>query len=276
MASKSPAIHQTAIVSPKAEIAAGVEVGPYSVIGEGVEIGEGTRVGPHTVIEGPAVIGRENHFIGQAAIGTIPQDLKYRGEKSRLVMGDRNTVREFVTINRGTAEDRGRTTIGSGNLLMTGVHVAHDSDVGSGVILANSASLAGHVVVEDFATLSAFAGVHQKCRVGTYAFVGAYTVLTRDALPFIKTVGQRNQARIYGINQVGLARRGFTPEQIDSLRKAYRWLFQKGLRLKQAVGEIHVSGIETDEVRQLIQFMENSSRGFVRRVSRIEEGSELL
>ena len=269
-------IHSTAIVSSKAEIADGVQIGPYCIVGDDVSIGQGTQIGPHTVIEGPTVIGKNNRIIGQAAIGTIPQDLKYQGERSRLFVGDENTIREFVTINRGTADDRGKTTIGNRNLLMTGAHVAHDCDVGDGVILANSASLAGHAVVGDHTTLSAFAGVHQKCRVGPYAFVGAYSVLTRDALPFVKTVGQRNQAKIYGINHLGLSRRNFPAEKIEALRKAYRWLFRKELTVKEAVAKIQEQRLCTEEVQQLIDFIESSPRGFVREVSGPDQGSELL
>ena len=256
-------IHETAIVSSQSEIGEGVSVGPYAVIGENVKVGEGSLIGPHTVIEGPTTIGQRNRFYGQAAIGTSSQDLKYQGQETFLVIGSNNIIREFVTINRATTTG-GKTTIGDHNLLMTGVHVAHDCRVGQGTILANSATLAGHVDIADYATVGAFTGVHQFCRVGVHAFIGGYSVLTRDALPFVKTVGNRSQAKTYGINSVGLRRREFSLQRIQGLRTAYRCLFQKGLRIKEATQRIREEGVETEDVRQLIEFIESSTRGFVR------------
>ncbi len=256
-------IHETAIVSARSEIGEGVSVGPYAVIGENVKVGEGSLIGPHTVIEGPTTIGKRNHFYGQAAIGTSPQDLKYQGQETFLVIGNDNIIREFVTINRATASG-GKTTIGDHNLLMTGVHVAHDCCVGQSTILANAATLAGHVDIGDYATVGAFTGVHQFCRVGVYAFIGGYSVLTRDALPFVKTVGDRSQAKTYGINSMGLRRRGFSLQRIQALRTAYRHLFQKGLRIKEGTVRIRKEGPKSEDVRQLIEFIESSTRGFVR------------
>ncbi|MDA2934596.1 acyl-ACP--UDP-N-acetylglucosamine O-acyltransferase [Acidobacteria bacterium AH-259-D05] len=263
---ESPKIHPTAIISPNAELGEGVEIGAYSLIGDEVTIGEGTVIGPHTVIEGPTVIGKRNHIIGQSAIGTIPQDLKFKGERSTLSIGDENIIREFVTINRGTQGGGGRTTIGDGNLLMTGVHIAHDCHLGQRTVLANSATLAGHVEIRDDSTVGAFSGVHQECRVGIHAFVGGYSVVTRDALPFVKTVGSRNQARIYGINSLGLKRRNFSSQRIEALTKAYRWLFRKGLKIREAIEEIQREGLETQDVKALIEFIESSQRGFIRGV----------
>ena len=263
----SRGIHKSALVSSRAEIGAGVRIGPYSVIGDGVTIGEGTVVGPHTVIEGPTLIGKRNRIIGQSAIGTIPQDLKFQGEETSLSIGDENIIREFVTINRGTAGGGGKTTIGNGNLLMTGVHIAHDCHVGQRTVLANSATLAGHVEIQDDSTVGAFSGVHQDCRVGVHAFIGGYSVLTRDALPFVKTVGYRNQAKLYGINSLGLERKNFSSQRLEALKKAYRWLFQKGLKIRQAVDQIRKEELETADVSVLIQFIESSKRGFVRDVS---------
>ncbi|MEE8349284.1 MAG: acyl-ACP--UDP-N-acetylglucosamine O-acyltransferase [Acidobacteriota bacterium] len=260
-------IHPTAIVSPDANIDDGVQVGPYSVIGSEVTIGEGSVVGPHVVIEGPTLMGKRNHIVGQCAIGTIPQDLKFKGESTLLRIGEDNTIREFVTINRGTSGGGGVTAIGDGNLLMTGVHIAHDCQVGNRIILANSATLAGHVEVQDDSTVGAFSGVHQECRVGIHAFIGGYSVITRDALPFIKTVGYRNQARIYGINSLGLERDKFSSQRIDSLARAYRWLFKKGLKVQEAVEAIDKEGIQTDDVKELIQFVQSSRRGFIRNES---------
>lgn len=260
-------IHETAIVSPDAEIGEGVEIGPYAVIGDRVTIGEGTLIGPHTVIEGPTDIGQGNRIFGQSAIGTDPQDLKYQGEETTLSIGDLNIIREFVTINRGTGGGGGKTTIGNMNLLMTGVHIAHDCHVGQRNILANAATLAGHVDVEDDATVGAFSGVHQECRVGVHAFVGGYSVLTRDALPFVKTVGYRNQAKIYGINSLGLRRKKFSAKRIKALKEAYRLIFQKGLKLQEAIEAVRSEDLETEDVNALIEFVESSKRGFVRDVS---------
>ncbi len=239
-------------------------VGPYSIIGDRVIIGENTRIGPHLLIEGPTRIGRNNHFTGHSSIGTPPQDLKYHGEPTELEIGDNNVVREFVTINRGTVGGGGRTTVGSHNLLMTGVHIAHDCHIGSHVIMANAATLAGHVDIGEHSTVGAFVGVHQFCRVGVHAFVGGYSVLTRDALPFIKTVGDRNDAKTYDVNSMGLERKGFSAERIDALKKAYRTLFRKGLRLQDAIERIRREGPLTDDVQTLLQFAESSERGFVR------------
>ena len=257
-------IHPTAMISSDAVIGPGVRIGPYAVIGVRVEIGEETEIGPHAVIEGPTSIGKHNRIIGQAAIGTIPQDLKYRGEETFAEIGDNTIIREFVTINRGTEGGGGKTTIGDRNLLMTGVHVAHDCHVGTGAILANSATLAGHVEIADYSTVGAFSGVHQFCRVGTHAFVGGYSVLTRDALPFVKTVGYRNQAAIYGINGLGLKRRDFSPADIKTLKQAYRWLFQKGLKINEAVEKIKEGALESNEVKTLIRFIETAEKGFVK------------
>ncbi|MDA2937260.1 acyl-ACP--UDP-N-acetylglucosamine O-acyltransferase [Acidobacteria bacterium AH-259-A15] len=264
-------IHETAVISPGAEIAHGVRIGPYAVIGDEVTLGEGSIVGPHTVIEGPTIIGKQNHIMGQSAIGTNPQDLKYRGEKSFLLIGDENVIREFVTINRGSAGGGGKTTIGNKNVLMTGVHIAHDCHVGQGTILVNSATLGGHVEIADYSTVGAFTGIHQFCRVGAYAFIGGYSVLTRDALPFVKTVGERNQARIYGINRLGLRRKNFSSQRIEALKRAYRWLFQKGLKVGEAIEKIQEEGLDTEDVSSLIQFIETSKRGFVRQMSGFEQ-----
>ena len=260
----TPQIHPTAQVSSGAKLGRGVIVGPFAIVGDGVVIGEETSVGPHTVLKGPTFLGKRNRIVGQSAVGTDPQDLKYGGEKTSLHMGDDNVIREFVTINRGTAQGGGKTTIGSRNLFMTGVHVAHDCHLGHDGILANAATLAGHVEIENGATVGAFTGVHQFCRVGRHAFIGGYSVITRDAPPFIKVVGHRNQARTYGINGIGLSRKGFSEERILSLRRAYRWIFRKGLTLPDARESIRREELETADVETLLQFLEASTRGFVR------------
>ena len=260
-------IHPTAIVALSARVGNGVEIGPYTIIGEDVQIGDGTRIGPHVVIEGPTEIGRDNLILGQSSIGTIPQDLKYKGEQSKLRIGDRNRIREFVTINRGTLGGINETVIGNDNLLMASVHIAHDCVLGDGTVFSNCASLAGHVEVGDHAILAGFAGVQQFCRVGHYAFLGAHSVLTRDALPFVKTVGSRNQARIYGINQLGLERKGLPKEEIEQLKRAYRVLFRKGLLVEEAVAQLAREIEEWESVRTLIDFIKTSQRGFVRATS---------
>jgi len=260
----SVSIHPTALVAPGAALADGVSVGPYTVIGSCVSIGEQTTIGPHCVIEGDTRIGRNNRLSGQSSIGSAPQDLKYRGEPTTLEIGDDNTIREFVTINRGTVGGRGKTSLGSHNLLMTGVHIAHDCLVGDHVIMANAATLAGHVDIADFSTVGAFTGIHQFCRIGLHAFIGGYSVITRDALPFVKTVGDRNRAKTYDINSLGLERRGFSRERIDALKKAYRILVRRGLKVKEAVEQVRAQGLETEDVAVLIRFVESSERGFIR------------
>jgi len=264
-AGKGPTIHPTAVISGKADLGEGVSVGPFCVIGDEVSIGAGTEIGPHTCFEGPSTIGKNNRFIGYGSIGSPPQDLKFHGEKTILEMGDNNVVREFVTLNRGTGIGLGKSVIGSHNLLMTGVHIAHDCIVGDHVIMANAATLAGHVLVEDHSNVGAFTGVHQFCRVGRHAFIGGYSVITRDALPYVKTVGERGEAGIYGINTIGLERKGFSPEQIKGLKSAYRILFHsKGLSMKEKIAKVRESGPLSNDVEILLDFIETSERGIVR------------
>lgn len=263
MPQPAPRIHPSAIVSNQADLAPGVEIGPFCVIGPRVEIGEGTVLGPSVLVEGPVRIGCRNRFYGHAAIGTNPQDLKYQGEETWLTVGDNNQIREFVTLNRGTATGKGLTRIGSHNLLMTGVHVAHDCEVGDRVIMANAATLAGHVLVADDSTVGAFTGVHQFCRVGAHAFIGGYSVITQDALPFMKTVGIRGEAQTYGVNTVGLERKGFSRERLQALKGAYRTLFRRNLLLAEALVEVRNGGDLTSDVELLLTFIETSERGFI-------------
>jgi UDP-N-acetylglucosamine acyltransferase len=257
-------VHPTAIVDRAASLAADVEIGPYCIIGAGVTIGSGTVVGPHTRIEGPTTIGERNRMSGQSSFGTEPQDLKYQGERTELVIGNENFFREFVTVNRGTVTGRSKTEIGSSSLFMAYSHVAHDSRIGSNVVFANAATLAGHVDIGDFATIGAFSAVHQFCRVGDHAFLGGFTVATQDALPFVKTVGNR-PAKTYGINTIGLQRKGFPPETIEALKKAYRILKQSHLKLEEAVARIEAELSSLyPEVRYLVEFIRGtSSRGFI-------------
>jgi UDP-N-acetylglucosamine acyltransferase len=263
-------IHPTAIVHPGATIGAGTVVGPYVTIGEHVTIGRDCRIGASTVIDGVTTIGDGNEIFPMASIGLVPQDLKFGGEPTRVEIGDRNVIREFVTIHRGTAGGGGVTTIGSRNLLMAYTHVAHDCHIGNGTIFGNAATLAGHVLVEDFANVGAFSGVHQFCRVGRYAFIGGYSVVTKDALPFAKTVG--NRARIYGINTIGLIRRGFAQEAITKLRRAYRVLLHANT--SRALAQIERDpALQSPEVAYVVNFIRTSKRGVgLRRPSRrVEE-----
>ena len=263
-------IHPTAIVHPDARIGAGTVVGPYVTIGARVSIGKNCRIGASTVIDGVTDIGEANEIFPMASIGLVPQDLKFSGEPTRVVIGDRNVIREFVTIHRGTAGGGGVTTIGHHNLLMAYTHIAHDCHIGNHTIFANAATLAGHVLVEDYSSIGAFSGVHQFCRVGRHAFIGGYSVVTRDALPFIKTVG--NRARIYGVNTIGLIRRGFSQDSIAQLRRAYRYLLHSNT--SRALAQIERdSGLHSPEVRYMLEFIRSSKRGVgLRRPSRrVEE-----
>ena len=258
----APSIHETAIVHPGAILGPGSVVGPYASIGAEVRIGKHVRIGASAVVDGCTEIGDDTEIYPFASIGLAPQDLKFKGEPTRLVVGRRNVFREFVTIHRGTAGGGGVTTIGDGNLFMAYAHVAHDCHVGNSNIFGNAATLGGHVTVEDFATISAYSGVHQFCRVGQHAFIGGYTVVTRDALPFAKTVG--NRARIYGVNTIGLARRGFSPEAIGKLRRAYRHLVQHNTSRALELIERDPS-LSAPEVSYLVNFITSARRGVILR-----------
>jgi len=259
-------IHPSAIVHESARVGAGTVIGPFVTIGARVTIGRNNRIGASCVIDGVTTIGDGNEFFPMSSIGLVPQDLKFSGEPTRLVIGSRNVVREFVTIHRGTAGGGGVTTIGDHNLLMAYTHIAHDCLVGSHTIFANGATLAGHVLVEDNASVGAYSGVHQFCRVGRHAFIGGYSVVTRDALPFVKTVG--NRARIYGINTIGLIRRGFSQDSITKLRRAYRHLLHSNT--SRALAQIeHDPSLACDEISYLVEFIRSSKRGVgLRRPSR--------
>jgi len=259
-------IHPTAIVHPGAQIGAGSVVGPYATVGEHVRIGRDCRIGASAVVDGWTEIGDGNEIFPMASVGLIPQDQKFGGEQTRLVIGDRNVIREFATIHRGTAGGGGVTSIGDRNLFMAYAHIAHDCHVGNHTIFGNGATLAGHVVVEDYVNVGAFSGVHQFCRVGRHAFIGGYSVVTKDALPFAKTVG--NRARIYGLNTIGLVRRKFTQEAIAKLRRAFRHLLHSNT--SRALAQIERdSTLRCDEVQYVVDFIRTSSRGVsLRRPSR--------
>ena len=218
----------------------------------------------HIYIHGWTSIGERCHFYSHCSIGTDPQDLKYKGEPTYLKIGNDNVFREFVSLNRGTKGGHGITTIGNGNFVMAYSHVAHDCVVGDHVIMANAATLAGHVTIGDHATVGAFSAVHQFCRVGTHAFIGGFSVVTRDALPFVKTVGERNQAKIYGINTLGLQRKGFSEECIRELKQVYRICFRSGMNTGDALAKVKETQWAAPEISTLIEFMETSKRGFIR------------
>jgi UDP-N-acetylglucosamine acyltransferase len=251
-------IDQTAIVHPSARIGPGTVIGPHTVVGEHVRIRRRCQIGASCVIEGWTEIGDGNQIFPFASIGLIPQDLKFKGEPTRLVIGNRNVFREFVTVHRGTAGGGGVTEIGDDNVFMAYAHVAHDCHIGHHTIFGNAATLGGHVTVEDHAAISAFSGVHQFCRVGRHAFIGGYSVVTKDALPFARTVG--NRARIYGLNTVGLVRRRFSPEAIAKLRRAYHYLLHSNT--SHALAQIECDPtLECDEVRYVVEFIRTSRRG---------------
>jgi len=255
-------IHETAIIDESAVIASGVQIGPYSIIGADVEIEAGTVIGPHVVVKGPTTIGRDNRIFQFASIGEVPQDLKFHGEKSRLVIGDRNTIRECVTIHRGTEEDRSITQIGNDNLFMAYVHVAHDCVIGNHIILANNATLAGHVVVEDYAILGGFTAVHQFTRLGSYCFTGFATALDRDVLPYFTVAGNRARAR--GINKEGLVRKGFKPETIRALQDTYKILVKSKGTLMEKLERVSELAAVHPEVKQVTDFLDKSERGWTR------------
>lgn len=256
-------IHPTAIVDSAAVIAQDADIGPFCVIGAGVTIGARTKLIGHVFVEGATIIGEDNTFYPYATVGVAPQDLKYKGEPSSTRIGDRNRVREFVTIHRGTEGGGMITEIGSDNLLMAYTHVAHDVRIGDRTVLANGTTLAGHVVVGDWAVIGAFTGVHQFCRVGRHAMIGGYSVITQDVLPFATTVSQREN-RIFGANRTGMERRGFNDDAIEPLQTAFRLLTRAKLNTSQAVERIRAELPATAEIEELLSFITSSQRGFVK------------
>lgn len=255
-------IHPTAIIDASARLGERVSVGPYSIIGADVEIGDDTWIGPHVVINGPTRIGRENRIYQFASLGDAPQDKKYAGEKTRLEIGDRNVIRECCTVNRGTVQDRGVTTIGDDNWIMAYVHIAHDCDVRDNTILANNASLAGHVRIEDYAILGGFTLVHQFCAVGAHAFSGMGSAIGKDVPPYVMVSG--NPAHPHGLNSEGLKRRGFTPEAISGLRRAYKVLYRSGQRLEDALVQLEGMSGDCPEIAPMVTFLRNQTRGILR------------
>jgi UDP-N-acetylglucosamine acyltransferase len=256
-------IHPTAIVDPRARIAESADIGPYCIVGAEVEIGARTRLMANLYLEGPTRIGEDNIFFPFSSVGVASQDLKYQGERAETRIGDRNRIREFVTIHRGTQGGGLVTTIGSDNLLMTYTHVAHDCRIGDHVILGNSVGLAGHVIIDDWADVSPFSGVHQFCRIGRHAFIGPYSVIKQDILPFSLT-SNKPDVSVFGANSVGLERRGFSKPVIESLQTAFRLLTRSGLNTSQAIERIRAEVPACAEVEELLEFIRASERGVVK------------
>jgi UDP-N-acetylglucosamine acyltransferase len=254
-------IHPSAVIAEGAVVPDSCEVGPFSTIGPDVVLGEDCRLISHVVLDGHTRIGNRNVFYPFCSVGIAPQDLKYGGEPTQTEIGDENTIRECVTISRGTAKGGGITRVGSKNLLMAYVHIGHDCVVGSGCILANAATLAGHVIIEDFATVGAFSPVHQFCTVGKYAFIGGGTIVTQDVLPFSLTSAKREN-RAFGINKIGLQRRGFSDERLKTLQKAFRYLLTAKMNTTQALEQIRA--MEGEDAKLLAEFIEKSQRGVIK------------
>lgn len=256
------AIHPTAIIAPGAQIDASVEIGPYAVIGEHVSIGAGTRVGPHTVIEGHTTIGRQNQIFQFASLGAAPQDKKYAGEPTRLEIGDNNTIREFCTFNVGTVQDGGLTRLGNDNWVMAYVHIAHDCIVGDHCILANNATLAGHISIGDHVFLGGLTAVHQFCTIGAHAMTAGGSIVVQDIPPYVTAAG--NHAHPAGINSEGLRRRGFDAEQISRIKRAYKQIYRQGLSLEDAKAAITEAAADALELALFVDFFARAKRGIIR------------
>lgn len=259
-------IHATAVVDSGAELGPGVSVGAFAVVGADVVVGEDTEIGASAHVEGPSRIGSRNRIYPHACIGFDPQDLKFKGERTRLEIGDDNTFREFCTVNRGTRDGGGVTSIQDSNLLMAYTHVGHDSHIGSRTVFANGGTLAGHVEVSDDATIGAYSAVHQFCRVGRHGYIGGFSVITMDALPFARTVGQK--PRCYGLNLIGLKRKGFSPATIKELQGAFRVLLRSGHNTSQALAILRRDHCACPETRYLVEFVSSSQRGIIKTVRR--------
>ena len=256
-------VHLTAVIDPSAKIHPSCKIGPYCVIGPNVELGEGCELISHVVIEGPSKIGARNKFFPFSSIGLVPQDLSYKGEPTRLEIGDDNIIREFVTINRGTVKGGGLTRLGSHCLIMAYTHIAHDCSIGDHVIMANAATLGGHVVVEDWVTVGALCPVHHFVRIGAHAFIGGGTTITRDVLPFSKTAAERG-THAYGLNSVGLERHGFSKDRIRKIHHAYKLLLASKLNTSQALEKLKSEPERGEDVEMLIRFIESSERGIIK------------
>jgi UDP-N-acetylglucosamine acyltransferase len=255
-------IDERAIIHPSAKLAKGVTIGPGAIIGANVEIGENTWIGPYAVIEGPTTIGKNNKIFQFASVGDEPQDITYKGEPTKLEIGDDNIIREYCMISRGTVKGGGLTRIGNSNFLMAYTHIGHDCLLGNHIILINYGALSGHVTVDDYAIIGGYSAVHQFCHVGAYAFVARATYVPKDVLPYIMVAGYTSS--VYGINTVGLRRRGFSSEAINYLRRAYKTIFRKGLTVQQALAELELMQNECPEIIPMIDMLNKSTRGIVR------------
>ena len=255
-------IHKSVIISETAKISDNVEIGPFSIIGDHVEIGEGTRINSHVVINGPTIIGSENHIYQFTSIGDDPQDKKYRGESTRLKIGNRNTIREYCSISRGTTQDKSLTTIGDDNWIMAYVHIAHDCQVGNNIIFANSATLAGHVHVGDWAIFAGFTGAHQFCHIGAHSFIGMNSLTNKDIPAYTMASGQPVTPR--GVNTEGLKRRNFSTEEINNIKNAYRILYRSELTLAEAISELEKLVENQPELLIFLESLKQSDRGIIR------------
>jgi UDP-N-acetylglucosamine acyltransferase len=256
-------IHPQAIVAASAKLGEGVRIGAFAVVGEEVELGDGCALHAHAVVQGPSKFGKNNVFHAFSVIGGDPQDYTYGGERTELVVGDGNIFRECVTVSRGTQKGGGKTSLGSGNFFLAYSHIGHDCVIGSNTLFVNGATLAGHVTVEDFATIGAFCPVHQFCRIGRYAYIGASTVITQDVPPFSKIVTER-ETKSFGINSIGLERKGFSADRLQALKQAYRLLLRSKLNTSQAIAEMKKTLGDSADVQELIRFVESAERGIVK------------
>src|SRR5216683_6022571 len=256
----APQIHPQAVVAADAKLGAGVRVGAYAIVGESVELGQGCVLHAHAMAQGPSKIGRDNVFYPFCVVGGDPQDLRFRGERTELAVGDGNTFREYVTITRGTVSGGGKTTIGSGSLFLASSHVGHDCHVGDHTLFVNGATLAGHVTVEDFATIGFQSPVHQFCRIGRYAYIGASTVITQDVPPFSRVVTER-ETRCFGVNTIGLERHGFDRARLETIERAFRLLLRSKLNTTQALEQMSAQLNGSPDIRELVQFIESAQRG---------------
>jgi UDP-N-acetylglucosamine acyltransferase len=255
-------IHPTAVVHPKAELADNVEIGPYTIISEHVKVGKGTKIASHVLIEGWTTIGERNHIFSFSSIGTPPQDIGYKDEETCLIIGNDNVIRECATIHRATTKEDRKTVIGDKNFLMAYSHVAHDCKLGSNIIMANSVALGGHIVIEDHAILGGIVAVHQFVRIGAYAIIGGQSAVSQDIPPYVSAAG--NRAQLYGLNLVGLKRKGFSDESINTLKKAYKMVFRSGLTLEEALKKAATEFSHSGEVNHLVEFIRSSKRGVTR------------
>jgi len=255
-------IHPTAIISPDAHLEEGVEIGPYSIIGSDVKIGKSTVIGPHTVIDDYTHIGEGNRIFQFCSIGAPPQDLKFGGEKTRVVIGDFNTIREFVTIHRSTTTDIGVTIIGDHNLIMAYCHVAHNCKLGNNVIMSNAATLAGHIHIDNYAIISGLSGVHQFCRIGEHSMIGGCSAVVKDIPPYV--IAQGNHAKLFGLNLIGLKRRNFPEKTIKAISESYRIIFRSKLLLEDAIKKVEAQVEDLPEVRKFVKFIKESERGVCR------------